>query len=1007
MKEKEEQEFMNIYNSEAVRTWTNNYINYILLKNEILKIKENKNNKMEQFISNSFPNDEVKNIIEIQNINTNVNDNNDINKNKDNKNNMNDENKIKIDSSEMEFDENNLSKKADDVSMSSEEISLKINIISENDQNQIEKSFKNQINNFISLLDKEINKIHIFFTTKEKDLFEMINSQIVKTKNLKRNKENFDEKKLLKIIDSLEYISNLSKELINYVYLNIKALKRILYLFDTQLNDKTESFSYLYLKRYLSKQNSELTYILTFKILDETCLATESLLLDLKNIIISQKNFNGPSNEKIKTDFYDYERNILNNISEINIIRDKIFSNLTEWQNYLNVSLKLPSSANKSIFKNTSFTGDSIPKEIKKSNSNFENYEKNLKNDENEKDKINNDKNNNDYKFKLNHSIIKELEKVSKNKEFENEKINIITDMSESSENEIEKEDISFINNNNLLPIENSSKDQNNRKSFPRISIGFSLFDPSETFSFKPRKSYSKNSKKNFILLLPLSGFYSYSYSIIIPKIIFLIYNEEKLNEIYFYALAISIPSFGNLISKIYIPKLSEKHYKRTLIMSLFFIFICYILLIIGFNERNIIYILIGRFILGLSYLKQLSKSYVDNYVPITNQIKSNHYYTLSTSIGFLFGFCINVINISDEIKINLFYEISGNNLIIFISEIIFLIMVFLALIFFKEPYKENFDEFNDNAKIQPSSKEITINKKEKLISENSEKENINNINNINDSELSELDSYVSNIEKTKKFYFKKLYTILLVLLIANQYSSENLLLLISRIYYFGLVDTKDDEYNYNDNLFVALVISIVFLLSYFIQAKFLEKYFIKTNGRCLLMVLSFFILLFHAFLGYLVLPGYFPKFNESDEILFTTKNEFFQIYLPLIGIILLIIFTELFHSITVNMFIELLPLEDLKFCCFKMSTFITIITKLSRIAPSCIIILIKSIDKDIHSFLLGKKFAEHNNKSKPYNFCNLVLFGLQSLNYIICFILCLCCSKLLKRSFMNRVFSK
>ena len=172
-------------------------------------------------------------------------------------------------------------------------------------------------------------------------------------------------------------------------------------------------------------------------------------------------------------------------------------------------------------------------------------------------------------------------------------------------------------------------------------------------------------------------------------------------------------------------------------------------------------------------------------------------------------------------------------------------------------------------------------------------------------------------------------------------------------------------------------------------------------------MTLSLLILIFNIFFCYLILPGYFPAVNEKEINILINVNELFQIYLPFIGIICLIIFTELFHAITVNMFIELLPSEDLKFCCFKMSTFITIITKLSRIAPSCIIISIKSIDKDIHSFLLGKEFAVHNNKSKPYNFCNLVLFGLQSLNYIICLILCLCCSKLLKRSFMNRVFSK
>ena len=170
-------------------------------------------------------------------------------------------------------------------------------------------------------------------------------------------------------------------------------------------------------------------------------------------------------------------------------------------------------------------------------------------------------------------------------------------------------------------------------------------------------------------------------------------------------------------------------------------------------------------------------------------------------------------------------------------------------------------------------------------------------------------------------------------------------------------------------------------------------------------MVFSLLILIFNVFFVFLILPGYF-QINKNEEFFFGDINEFFQVYFPSIGISLLIIFTELFHVITVNTFIELLPSEDLKFYCFKMSTFITIITKLTRIFPSCIIILIKSFDQNIHNFLLGKQFVDDYEVSRPYNLLNLILFGLQSLNYIINFILLLSCPKLLKRSFMNRILA-
>ena len=74
----------------------------------------------------------------------------------------------------------------------------------------------------------------------------------------------------------------------------------------------------------------------------------------------------------------------------------------------------------------------------------------------------------------------------------------------------------------------------------------------------------------------------------------------------------------------------------------------------------------------------------------------------------------------------------------------------------------------------------------------------------------------------------------------------------------------------------------------------------------------------------------------------------------------------------------------------------------MARIVPIVIIILIELKVKSIKNFFLGEEFAVKNR----YNLCNLVLFSLQSLNYIICLIICCCSSKLLKKSFMNRILA-
>ena len=977
--DEEEVTFMNKYNSEKIQAWTDNYINYVLLRNEIITIKDNQNNQKENSPSLI---DETQNTIEIQNINSNnknINDNN-------NENNENNENIIKIKSRKTDSSVSLLSEKSNDLSMSSEEISININM-NKGPQIQKEKTLKNQIKNLKSLINKEINKMYKFYTTKEKDLVQGINLQIDRAKNIIKKINNLNEKELLSIIDSLKDISNLCKELINYVYLNMEVLKRILNLFDTQLNNVTQTTSYI---KYLFKQNKDLLYILTFKILDETCLAVENLFHDLKKKVKSHKIFEDPSNEKNKTDFKNSKKNILDNTSQTNIIHDKIFSNLTEWQNYLNVSLNLPSYTSNPIFKNTTIIGESIPKENKKKN---KKYDKNIK--KNKNDKINDDFKKTVTKNKeseIENTIIIARDSIIENDEKENEK---------EDENE-EKEEILLFKSEDELFDEDLEEDEYTRQ-IGRIScVGSNLFEPSYRYSSSTENFSFPNNKKNLIFLFCLIGFYSYSYSIIIPKIIILIYNNKNLNEIFYYGLAISIPLLGNLFSQIYMPKIYQEKYKYALILSLLLILIYYILYIIGIKETNIFFIIIGRFFFGLSYLKQLSKAYIDNYVPLTNQIQSNRYYVFWANVGFSFGFFINIINIDDNII--LFDIINGNNLIIFISGIILLIILVLVIIFFKEPIKESFnefdDKFNENDRL---SNEFIMNNEKKLISELNENENKKlNIRTITKlSKVSGLNSYIYYIENTKKFYFIKLYFILLILLIANQYASENLLLLIPRICYFKL-GGKENYLNYYEYLIVISIISLIFFINYFIQAKCVEKNCIKTKGRCLLMTLSLLILLFHFFFGFVILPGCFPNINDASSI---SKNKLYKIYFPIVGIILLIIFTELFHVATVNMFIELLPSQDLKFCCFKMSTLITIITKLARIIPFCIIILIESFDENIENFLLGVNFAVGNN-AKKYNLCNLVLFGLQSLNYIICFIVCLVSSKLLKKGFKNRILA-
>jgi hypothetical protein len=207
---------------------------------------------------------------------------------------------------------------------------------------------------FMSTLDEEIKKMHIFYVKKEKILYDNINIQhrIFESPNSQDN-----NKTKMKISSELVYLSNLSYELIRYVYINIRTLIRILKLYDSKLIEISGDF----LKKHFSCNNGNLVYILQFKILDEAIIAIQQLFLMVKD---SLKNSGYFQNRNEKDLFDNYGREIVENIELIDNLHENIFLELKSWEKYLNISLGLPTSSN-SVFKNTSFFGDSVPESVK------------------------------------------------------------------------------------------------------------------------------------------------------------------------------------------------------------------------------------------------------------------------------------------------------------------------------------------------------------------------------------------------------------------------------------------------------------------------------------------------------------------------------------------------------------------------------------------------------------------------------------------------------------------
>ena len=523
--------------------------------------------------------------------------------------------------------------------------------------------------------------------------------------------------------------------------------------------------SYKYMEKFLSKNNSDLIYILSFKTLEETIVVLDELTKEI-NVIIN-KNSEFKNNSEFQNRFDEYNSNIKNNISEYNTEHEKIFGELVEWQKYLNLNLHLPSSSNKSIFKNTAYVGDSIPSNKKM--------------------------------VKINENVLQEFKDDEHGGSFNSQDINILKDY---------KVDLS------------------------------EFFLPEE----KDRLSYilSDENKFNLRILYVLTFFYSYSYCIIMSfldeRIGFKYKKPKNIGEgkithyIYLFGLIITFPIFGNLITQFFIKNCINKNFRNTLLFSFLLIINYYFLIIISMlianlvNTDNIGYpiiwlFIIGRLLLGLSFLNQLCKEYINRFVPTLGQIKANQKYSRALYFGYFLTFLlIGVHNCSTGEK---YFYITI--LIISLSSVFLLIISFFTLKYFKNPdinfkilrktyYEQNHkDQITNNMILEQNEKQI-VEEQENMF------ENANNLAPTSGKNL--LKEFSREIEKKNKNYFNKVFLYLILFLITSQYSSENCLIflhiIVINIYKENSADTT---------LIIGLFCnSFSYLINLIINEFFLKK---------------------------------------------------------------------------------------------------------------------------------------------------------------------------------------
>lgn len=139
------------------------------------------------------------------------------------------------------------------------------------------------IKQLISFLNKEINKLYFQFLFKEKELFTQLNNHL----QLEHSYPLFNVLQLSSQMKKLNKLLTNTKEFCVYLDINMRCLNRILYQCDKKLSIlcNKQSIALKYLRTKFESQNSDLIYILQFKIIDEITAITPVLLTQLTEYI--------------------------------------------------------------------------------------------------------------------------------------------------------------------------------------------------------------------------------------------------------------------------------------------------------------------------------------------------------------------------------------------------------------------------------------------------------------------------------------------------------------------------------------------------------------------------------------------------------------------------------------------------------------------------------------------------------------------------------------------------
>ena len=204
-----------------------------------------------------------------------------------------------------------------------------------------ELEYADDIKIFLYFLTVEVHNVYVFYLSIEKNIFMSVNEH----SNRRKNYPTMTEEELLNELVDLTNITYLMYSFYSYIDLNVKAVQEILKYFDShfQILNHDISMNKLYFKKYLTKKESDLKYILSFKIIIESCALIESYYHEIINLSNS-KEIKEQKKELAEVLSYLNEKNtdrVNDDIHEVYLKqKNRHFNNIVKQKKNVNIDIQ-------------------------------------------------------------------------------------------------------------------------------------------------------------------------------------------------------------------------------------------------------------------------------------------------------------------------------------------------------------------------------------------------------------------------------------------------------------------------------------------------------------------------------------------------------------------------------------------------------------------------------------------------------------------------------------------